>query len=1165
MLKGYFSYKGHSYKLKGYDRCSSFAFYVYPDSKTGWRYFDKGIVDEEDNVLVPPVWNSVYMSVGLVDLKMSNQVDESEGSDGKVYKYKNKYTNLPVILGSILRGIKGKCNPKNICNDAKKLSKNSILQEYLSAENDDNVFESVSSYKFDLSIPNLIATDDVYSFECAMSMSAVKSLYVIKKGVEEESESDLVLYLYEDGENSIVEKNTSTQQKIKLCLNDFSEEILLESSNLDSNDILSFEEVCERFPERNYRWLLKRDYHIVNDKEEAKKVINEIKQWKGVVSFDTETSGLDFTFKSETGESDRLVGMVFTIREGQSWYFPIANKKFKNVCTPEEERDWIVSNFKDILEQKDIIGQNLGFDWKVMYTYGIDTNIVEDVMHMAINTFQAQEPNISVALKKVTKSLLHRDSLELEDLVVNSKFGDSVRFWDLPYETVRLYACADTDNVLALYNLYKKTSLLDKYEAKNVYRIETAFSKVIAYQEYYGHHVDVTKSELLSKQLYVDKERIKKEMIELAGEEFNPSSTKDLQYIFYEKLKYPILSRSAKGNPSTDKNTLNKLAKMKDKDDTLLYPLAGKLLEYRVVNQLISNFIESMSKYATKDGYIFSEVKQYLNTGRVSVKNTNYQSYNDTVKEYICPRPGYYMIDADYSSVEYRITVSMAHNKNLIEAFKDPDTDYHTLQASRMFNIPYENVTPKLRKQAKGINFGLPYGMGDTSLGARLFGEVSKENTKKAAEMRRKYFDGQEDIEVFFSKAQQEGVDNGYSKTLFGRRRYYKKGSEDIGSIRRESGNAKIQGTAADIYKLAMSRLLDEIRKRGWLGKVLISAFVHDECLLEISNEIDPAIMLNVLRKCMMVKIKDWCPLYTGAGYGRSWVEAKHVEIPVQVQNMICTEWGKTGVPWYHDEELRKQMFGDMDRNSCIAKWSTSLIEEYRYNRIVSYLKNEDNWGKVLHPVENSLVKDLLEDIKSELDYVNGKSDGKDLLLGVKEALDSGYSWFILPQLVHKDLVLYDGVVDRLREFCRVFDCMDLFDKANIIEKSETKEAEVNTHDLSNIESDFEDYQEDDDDVLDDLMLNRMGCYIDQENKIIYIKDYGDNQNCKLEVCKFFRGIVDEKGSYKVILKGKDMYYITEKDLFLSDNEDEIKIDIPVNSPIMVALRTIYLRNHVIY
>lgn len=553
------------------------------------------------------------------------------------------------------------------------------------------------------------------------------------------------------------------------------------------------EDIIKAHPEKELRWLRGQNYQIVDD-DNLESICKYIMSWNDFVYYDTETTGLNINFLSRVGQADQLVGVVLSVKYGESFYFPLQMKYIPNLCGGDH---WYVMEhyLRPILETKNLVVHNLSFDWKVAYIYDINCNIVHDTMAILSLTFGSEIKDYSVGLKENTKILLGRDSLELSDLIVDDKWGENdIKFWDLPPEAVRLYACADTDNTNGLLQYFLQNDILGRYGATKIYEIEIAFSYAVGYQEFYGHSLDVDKLDILRKDVGVDLENYMNKMVEIVGHDFNPNSPKQLQQIMYVELGIPEQISRKTGRVTTDKDTLKHLAELTDIEDNVKYPFCKYLLEYRKaegVRKIVDKFPETM----TQDGYIFSRVMQYgTTTGRVSINKPNYQSYSDAIKKNVVPRPGYYMTDTDYSSVEYRVLANMVGNDRIMGSFEDPDFDYHTYQAAHMYGIPYSAVTKQKRKAAKSINFGLPYGMGDESLGVRVFGEASPENTRKAAALRAAYFKGQEDIRDWFEYLRDKGVNLGYTETYFGRRRYYRRTDFTVNAIRRQAGNQVIQG-----------------------------------------------------------------------------------------------------------------------------------------------------------------------------------------------------------------------------------------------------------------------------------------------------------------------------------------------------------------------------------
>lgn len=745
----------------------------------------------------------------------------------------------------------------------------------------------------------------------------------------------------------------------------------------------SIEDIIAAHPDKEFKWLLGKDYRIVTD-ETLEEICNYIMSWDGYVYYDTETTGLKINFMSRTGQADQLVGVVLSVKYGESFYFPLQMKKIKNLCGGDHF--YVMEHYlRPILEGKKLVAHNMSYDWKVAYIYGINANIVHDTMAILHLTLGAEIKDYKVGLKENAKLLLGRDSLELSDLIIDDSWGENdIKFWDLPEDLVRLYACADTDNTNGLLGYAIQNDLLGKYGANKVYEIEIAFSFAVAYQEFYGHRIDINNLDKMREEIGKGQAKEMEEMVKIIGHEFNPSSPKQLLTIMYGELGIPEQISRKTGRPTTDKETLKMLAELTDAEDNIMYPFVAHLQKYREYEG-VRKIIDKFPEHVTQDGYVFSSVMQYgTTTGRVSINKPNYQSYNDPIKKNVIPRPGFWMFDTDYSSVEYRVLGNMVGNKKIMENFKDPDFDYHAYQAAHMYNVPYSAVTKKLRKAAKGINFGLPYGMGDESLGVRVFGEASPENTRKAAGLRAAYFKGQEDIRDWFEFHRDKGVNKGYTETYFGRRRYYRRSDFSVNAIRRQAGNQVIQGTAADIYKTAVGRVFKRICREGWLGQVMFTGFIHDELLGEVSNDINPGVWLKALREEFEVKITNedgspWSPLYMGFGYGMSWYEAKSVELPIKLQWEIVDKYGETGFP-------------DWDGNGrAFCDKVPDMLRDFDVRDIRNQVLDEASQGKEIKPTLNNQVLDCVKEdakvytdaiadyIQMSGDYVMIESDNMDM------------------------------------------------------------------------------------------------------------------------------------------------------------------------------------------
>lgn len=762
MLSGKISYEGRVYNVIGTDSASSLRLRMSSNKYDDILFMASGKEDGDE------LWERT------VEIKVSTVTVETHVSlDPKGKKIKSPInTEMFCRIGAFIRYIKSHCYVK-------------YIDGYIGLQlaSGDYTPESETSYKVPLGTSGEFANIRL-KFGEIVELSASYGGISIELLANREEE---ILTAPKDGVTKGIAFN---KEYLHFDLEEQSVEL---SNTVIGGMYRNLDEVMRAHPEKEFEWLLGKNYQIVTD-ETLEEVCDYIYNYDGYVYYDTETTGLNITFKSRIGQGDQCVGIILSVVDGESFFFPMQMKSIKNLCGGDHFY-FMEKYIRRILEDKKIVVHNLSFDWKVSYIYDINANIVDDTLTMIALTLGQEKKSLTLKLKELTAMFLHRDSLELDDLVIDSEWGENdIRFWDLPEELVRLYACADTDNTRGLHRYVKQSDLLTKYNAHKVYEIEIAFGFAVAYQEFYGHREDVDNLKELRKEIEEGIEKYYNLMKDLIGHDFNPNSPKQLVSILYKELGIPEQRSRKTGNLTTDKETLKKLGELTDIEGNTMYPFCAYLLKYREYEG-VRKIIDKFPELATPDGYLFSSVMQFgTTTGRVSINNPNYQSYNDPVKKNIVPRPGFYMFDTDYSSVEYRVLGNMSGNKMIKERFYDPDFDYHTYQASRMYQVPYASVTPKLRKAAKGINFGLPYGMGDESLGIRIFGEASVINTKKAESLRRSYFKGQEDIQVFFDSARNKGVKDNFTETYFGRRRYYDRSKFSVSSIRRQAGNQVIQG-----------------------------------------------------------------------------------------------------------------------------------------------------------------------------------------------------------------------------------------------------------------------------------------------------------------------------------------------------------------------------------
>lgn len=1074
----------------------------------------------------------MHCVIAANDAETVDMFDEVKNSSGSFFRnfkinsttYKTEIVNreFGAILSATIRYAKSNCLP--------------IYRDIIFKSSSDFIPDALATYN----IPNIGVVK--------LNMGLVYYMDIKTKLIEIHMED---VYTEEVNFGSFEAKSyTSKVSEDTLGFSIDSERNIEEYNELDGLLYETLEEIIQNNPTKDFTWLRKMDFHIVTD-ETLESVCEYFLKTDKPIAMDTETTGLKVTFKSRTGEHDVCVGVILSDDKNRSYYFPLQHRKIPNLCNGDHE--YVMGRYlKKILETKPLITHMGEFDWRVCYIYNINANIVFDTKIAFQCTYGYKYKGYKVGLKELIKSIFGRDSLELSNLVRGGEWGGTdVKFWDLPYELVKYYACADGSNTLELFDYVRSTRLLENFGAEKIFEIELLFSKCVAYQEFYGHRVDIDNIPELQSDIDKTIALNYQKMKAIVGHEFNPSSSQQMQKILYDELGLPPQKKYEKGKYkiTCDKNARKALMGMETNTGEPLYPIVYYYNEYCNASSIKSNFLKNLGTLATEDGFLFSKCGAFnTTTGRVSTSEPNYQAYNKPVKLKIVPRKGYYVTDNDYSSIEYRVLASMSGQKALIEAFKDPDLNYHTYQASRIFDVPYEAVSDPLRKQAKGINFGLPYGMGDASLGARVFGDRTPENTRKAAKLRKKYFEGQELVESFFENSRAKSVEKGYSETFFGRRRWYDKTKTDIESIRRQAGNAVIQGTAADLYKIAVGRLFTSICKNGWLGKVFMPAFVHDAITCEVHESINPMLWLKTVKEAFEIDIDGWCNLYIGFGFGRNWQEAHTVELPVQLQDEFVEKYSKDCPFW--DGDVPK--FCDL-----MAK----KIEEYEISTVVDYLKDEDNMGKTIDPVvnkrlmgyTNGYIKNYLsakQKFISELG-VTSIVDQKE----VKEYIHNSGENVLFSELKPAELIkyknkylAYEFTVDELSEkiseekrvkllglkqYCddsgvkyleeyrptkELQIALDVFAKVNNLDRSkiDIKEAihkENNDTDKDVYEQEIEDIKKE----LESIYLARVenfGVNVDTENKEVILKLTNDGSFMKIIQSKLNR----ENRGYKVKL-----------------------------------------------
>ena len=597
-------------------------------------------------------------------------------------------------------------------------------------------------------------------------------------------------------------------------------------------------------------------YICISSQDLLEKVIKNASKAK-TIAIDTETTGLDYM------DTD-LVGISLSYKPGEAYYIPINHQ---DDTVNQLKLNVVLDTLKPVLEssKNKIIGQNIKFDRNVLAKYGINiSSIKNDTMMMSyVLDASATRHNLDA----LSSYYLNYKTSTFED--VAGKGVKQITFDQVPIEEATNYAAEDADITLRLYEeLNPKLESVASLKKLND-EIEIPLIEVLSEMEQNGA---ILNSKILGSQSKDLENRIKKlekKAYEIAGEEFNLGSTKQLREIFFEKLNYRIIKKTPGGQPSTDEKVLVELAEE--------YELPGVLLEHRTLSKLKSTYTDKLpGQISETTGKVHTSFHQAVTTtGRLSSSDPNLQNIpirtedGRRIRQAFEPSKGHRFISADYSQIELRIMAHISKDVGLLQAFQEGE-DVHSKTASEVFDVAIEEVTEDLRRNAKAINFGLIYGISAFGLGKQL--GISR---NLAAEYMAMYFEKYPGVKKYMESTKDFASQNGYVETLFGRRLYLR----DINAsnaIRRQASeraaiNAPVQGTAADIMKIAMIKTHQAIKAENVKAKLILQ--VHDELILDTpKKEIDSVI--NLLTDSMMGAASLDVPLEIDVGVGDNWDQA---------------------------------------------------------------------------------------------------------------------------------------------------------------------------------------------------------------------------------------------------------------------------------------------------
>ena len=597
-------------------------------------------------------------------------------------------------------------------------------------------------------------------------------------------------------------------------------------------------------------------YKCISTKDDLGKLIKNASQAK-TLALDTETTGLDYM------DSD-LVGISMSFTPGEAFYIPINHK---DDSSPQLDMDYVLEELRPLLEdsKQKIIGQNIKFDMNILSQHGINiSSIKNDTMMMSyVLDASATRHNLDA----LSSYYLGYKTSTFED--VAGKGVKQVTFDEVSIADATHYAAEDADITLRLYEeLLSKLESVESLKKLNE-DIEIPLIEVLSEMEQNGAVLNSKILKAQSKDLENRIKKIEKKAYVLAGDEFNLGSTKQLREIFFDKLGYRVIKKTPGGQPSTDEKVLAELAEE--------YELPKILLEHRTLSKLKSTYTDKLpNQISISTGKVHTSFHQAVTTtGRLSSSDPNLQNIpirtedGRRIRQAFEPSKGHKFVSADYSQIELRVMAHMSKDEGLLTAFQDGE-DVHSKTASEVFNVDIDAVTTDLRRNAKAINFGLIYGISAFGLGKQL-----NINRNLAAEYMAMYFEKYPGVKKYMETTKDFAAENGYVETLFGRRLYLR----DINAsnaMRRQASeraaiNAPVQGTAADIMKIAMIKMHQLIKETNVEAKLILP--VHDELMLDTpTKEIDEVI--GLVTESMMGAASLDVPLEIDVGVGDNWDQA---------------------------------------------------------------------------------------------------------------------------------------------------------------------------------------------------------------------------------------------------------------------------------------------------
>ena len=593
------------------------------------------------------------------------------------------------------------------------------------------------------------------------------------------------------------------------------------------------------------------NYQLVDNEEKLSQLLQNIVT-QSVLSLDTETTSTD-PIRAE------LVGMSFSYAENQAFYVPVPADR--------SEAQKIVDRFRPVFENREImkVGQNIKYDMLVLANYGVQ---LQGPLFDTMVAHYVLQPELRHNMDYLAEIYLNYQTIHIEELI-GPKGKNQGNMRDLPPASVYEYACEDADVTLKLKNKLEKE--LDENNVRKLFEeIEMPLIPVLAYMERNGVRIDTEALKETSRHFTLRMKQIEEEVYQLAGTEFNIASPKQVGEVLFDRLKIVEKAKKTKtGQYVTSEEVLESLRGK--------HEVVGKILEHRGLKKLLGTYIDALPQLINPEtGRIHTSFNQTVTaTGRLSSSNPNLQNIpirNEDGKEIrkaFIPDDGCIFFSADYSQIELRIMAHLSGDPHMIEAFQKGQ-DIHAATASKIYKVPLEEVTREQRSKAKTANFGIIYGISVFGLAERL-----NVDRKEAKELIDGYFENYPHVKEYMDESIRIARERGYIETIFKRKRYLpdinSRNAVVRGYAERNAINAPIQGSAADIIKVAMVRIYQRFLKEGIQSKMILQ--VHDELNFSVLPEEQEKVKQIVIEE-MESAYKMKAPLLADSGWGQNRLEA---------------------------------------------------------------------------------------------------------------------------------------------------------------------------------------------------------------------------------------------------------------------------------------------------